>query len=104
VRPDNETSDTRFWYDRHDQRHTFSLSPAAWPLFCVREISDVKPLKGMPLSYLSLTALGASGLSLVAGVNFLQELLQNSMLVADMTPLFDLCLKDLSVRATGPPI
>jgi hypothetical protein len=73
-------------------------------LFWAQGISDLKPLQGMPLSYLHLRALWVSDLSLVATMKFLRELVWNSMLVTDLTSLRDLCLKELSVRATGPPI
>ena len=70
-------------------------------------VSDLSPVRGMPLEYLNLTALAVSDLSLLADVKSLRWLVLDDMPVSDLTPLRGLRLRKLSlkgIRATdlGP--
>src|SRR5262249_16377911 len=61
-------------------------------------VSDLSPVRGMPLEDLNLAALAVSDLSLLADVKSLQWLVLDDMPVSDLTPLRGLRLRKLSLR------
>jgi Leucine-rich repeat (LRR) protein len=66
----------------------------------VRGITDLEPLRGLPLHYLNLTETRAADLAPLAGLGDLRMLVLDAMPVSDLTPLRGLGLKELSIRGT----
>ena len=72
----------------------------ALDLHGARQVSDLRPLKDMPLLYLNLTYLPVSDLSVLASLKKLRHLSLNYTPVTDLTPLRGLPLDVLGIRGT----
>jgi Leucine-rich repeat (LRR) protein len=66
----------------------------------VRGVTDLKPLEGMPLSYLNISEMLVSDLSTVASLKSLQWLVLDSTPVSDLRPLRGLPLERISMLGT----
>jgi hypothetical protein len=72
--------------------------PLKWlDLAEARGVSDLSPVKGMPLEYLNLTSLPLSDLSVLARMTSLWNLVLDSTAVSDLTSLRGSNLKVLSI-------
>jgi hypothetical protein len=66
-----------------------------------RGVTDLQPLEGMPLEYLNLAGLPVSDLAVLKSMRSLQRLVLHNIPLSDLTPLEGLRLKELGIPGTA---
>ena len=68
---------------------------------CIRGVTDLAPLEGVPLEYLNLTGAAVDDLNSVASLKSLRRLLLDGTRITTLEPLRPLRLERISLLHTG---